>query len=182
MSSSSHVDHLQKPVLIRDDKIEWLDFGATPDPGNLQAHPGFVWVKSGYSESIAWRKVRLTKQRNVNLTTDGLWAMPLNTGWVPIKARRLQDWEKPKKICSNSQAGGCVPQWGPCPCGKMTTIRIQNNQRSLEHCSVLCIVQFEALFPEKCDHLPPPPKHTFLKRPFLTDFKKYTHTPPPPPQ
>ena len=22
---------------------------------------------------------------------DGLWAMPLNTGWVPVKARRLQD-------------------------------------------------------------------------------------------
>ena len=27
---------------------------------------------------------------------------------------------------------------------------------------------------------PPPPTHTFLKRPFLTYFKKYTHTPPPP--
>ena len=26
-----------------------------------------------------------------------------------------------------------------------------------------------------------PPTHTFLKRPFLTDFKKHTHTPPPPP-
>ena len=24
----------------------------------------------------------------------------------------------------------------------------------------------------------PPPTHTFLKRPFLTDFKKHTHTPP----
>ena len=24
--------------------------------------------------------------------------------------------------------------------------------------------------------LDPPPTHTFLKRPFLTDFKKYTHT------
>ena len=35
---------------------------------------------SGYSEAIPWRKVRLTKQRNVDLTTDGLWAMPLNTG------------------------------------------------------------------------------------------------------
>ena len=26
----------------------------------------------------------------------------------------------------------------------------------------------------------PPPTHTFLKWPFPTDFKKYTHTPPPP--
>ena len=57
----------------------------------------FVWVKSGYSEAIAWRKAQLTKQRNVDLTTDGLWAMPLNTGCVPVKARRLQDWEKLKK-------------------------------------------------------------------------------------
>ena len=39
--------------LIRDDKIKWLDFGMTPDPENLQPHSGFVWVKSGYSETIA---------------------------------------------------------------------------------------------------------------------------------
>ena len=63
----------------------------TLDPQNLQPHSGFVCVKSGYSEAIPWRKVRLTKQRNVDLKTDGLWAMPLNTGWVPVKARRLQD-------------------------------------------------------------------------------------------
>ena len=34
-SSSSHLDHLQNPVLIRDDKIKWLDFGITPDPSWL---------------------------------------------------------------------------------------------------------------------------------------------------
>ena len=54
---------------------------------NLQPHPGYVWLKSGYSEAIPWRKVGLIKQRNVDLTTDGLWAMPLNEGWVPVKAR-----------------------------------------------------------------------------------------------
>ena len=78
-SASSHLDHLQNPVLIRDDKTKWLDLGITPDPENLQPHAGFVGVKSGYSETIVWCKVRLTKQRNVHLTTDGLWAMPLNT-------------------------------------------------------------------------------------------------------
>ena len=31
---------------------------------------------------------------------------------------------------------------------------------------------------EKCEHLSPPKTRTFLKRPFLTDFKKYTHPPP----
>ena len=60
-------------------------------------HPGYVRLKSGYSETIPWRKVGLIKQRNVDLTTDGLWAMPLNEGWVPVKARRLQDWQKLKK-------------------------------------------------------------------------------------
>ena len=39
----------------------------------------------------------------------------------------------------------------------MRTIRIQNSQWSLEHCSVLCIVQFAALFAQKCDHVPPYP-------------------------
>ena len=99
--------------MIRDDKIKWLDFGQTPDPENLEAHPGFVWVKSGYSEAIAWGKVWLTKQRNVDLTTDGLWAMPLNTGWVPVKARRLQDWEKLKKYVPSHKQGEVCPNGVP---------------------------------------------------------------------
>ena len=36
-------------------------------------------MKSGYGETIAWHTVRPTRQRNVHLPTDGLWAMPLNT-------------------------------------------------------------------------------------------------------
>ena len=85
----------------------------TLDLQNLQPHPGFVWVKSGYSEAIAWRKVRLTKQRNVDLTTDGLWAMPLNTGWVPVKAWRLQDWEKLKKYVPIHKQGDVCPNGVP---------------------------------------------------------------------
>ena len=67
------------------------------------------------------------------------------------------------------------------PLWKGTTMRtnpIRNNESSLEHClcpmsrpvygSVLKIVTTY------------PPPHTFLKRPFRTDFKKHTHTPPPP--
>ena len=34
-SSGSHSDHQQKPVLIRDKKVKWLDFGSTPDPVNF---------------------------------------------------------------------------------------------------------------------------------------------------
>ena len=79
------------------------------DPVNLQPHPGCVWLKSGYSEAIPWRKVGLIKQRNVDLTTDGLWAMPLNEGWVPVKARRLQDWQKLKKYVPVHKQGDVCP-------------------------------------------------------------------------
>ena len=108
-----HLDQHKKPVLIRDHKIKWLDFGTTPDEGSLSPHPGFTWMKAGYSESIEWRKVRLTKQRNVDLTTDGLWAMPLNSGWVPVKSRRLQDWQKLKKYVPNNKHGDVCPNGVP---------------------------------------------------------------------
>ena len=78
-------------------------------------------MKLGYSEAIAWRKVRVTKQRNVDLTTDGLWAMPLNTGWVPVKARRLQDWEKLKKYVPIHKQGDV------CPSGVPTLVEWDNN-------------------------------------------------------
>ena len=97
----------------RDEKVKWLDFGSTPDPVNLQLHPGYVWLKSGYSEAIPWRKVGLLKQRNVDLTTDGLWAMPLNEGWVPVKARRLVDWQKLKKYVPVHKQGDVCPNGVP---------------------------------------------------------------------
>ena len=53
----------------------------------------------------------------VQLTTDGLQAMPLNTGWVPVKACRLQDWGKLKKyVPSHKQGDVCnppPPNWRP---------------------------------------------------------------------
>ena len=82
---------------------------ASPDA----PHPAFVWMKAGYSESIQWRKVGLTKQRNVDLTTNGLWAMPLNSGWVPVKSRRLQDWQKLKKYVPNNTHGDVCPNGVP---------------------------------------------------------------------
>ena len=112
-SSASHVNHAQKPVLIRDNKIKRLDFGSTPDPLNLQPHPGLVWLKSGCCEAIAWCKVRLTKQRSVDLTTDGLRAMPLNTGSVPVRERRLQDWEKWKTYVPIHKQGHVCPNGVP---------------------------------------------------------------------
>ena len=58
----------------------------------------------------------------------------------------------------------------------MRTIRIQNNQWSLDLCSVLCIVQFAAPFAQKCDHLPPNPNPYVPETAF--SLQKYTHTPP----
>ena len=51
----------------------------------------------------------LTKQRNVDLTTDGLWAMLLNEGWVPVKARTLQDWQRLKKYVPVHKQGDVCP-------------------------------------------------------------------------
>ena len=44
----------------------------------------------------------------------------------------------------------------------------------------LCESSNGQLRSEKCEHLTPPPPQPiqFLKQPFLTDFKQYTHTPP----
>ena len=112
MSTYNSLHGLLLP-LMHHKKIKWLDFGSTPDPVNLQPHAGYVWLKSGYSEAIPWRKVRLTKRRNVDLTTDGLWALPLNEGWVPVKARRLQDWEKLKKYVPVHKQGDVCPNGVP---------------------------------------------------------------------
>ena len=51
---------------------------------------------------------------------------------------------------------GSLPVWKG---ATMTTIQIQNNLWSLEHCPVLRIVHFAAPFAQKCDHLPPQPIH-----------------------
>ena len=60
----------------------------------------------------------------------------------------------------------------------MRTIRLNSNQWSLKHCSVLCIIQLVAPFPQNRDYVPPhPPTDTLLKRPFVTSFNNRTHIP-----
>ena len=71
---------------------------------------------------------------------------------------------------------------GPLPVWKgatMTTIQIQNNLWSLEHCLVLHIVHFAAPFAQKCDHLPPPPNPYISETAFSHRFQKVYTTPPP---
>ena len=60
---------------------------------------------------------------------------------------------------------------------KRTKSKVETYAKRNDDVSV-CINFRLQLFVQNCDHLPPPPTHTFLKRPFLTDFKKHTHTPP----
>ena len=73
-------DQHKNPVLIRDHKIKGLDFGTTPDEGNLSPHPGFAWMKAGYSESIEWRNVRLTKQQGTASPLSGATSGSPNSG------------------------------------------------------------------------------------------------------
>ena len=49
----------------------------------------------------------------MDLTTYGLCAMPLNTGWVLVKARRLQDWENWKKYVPMHKQGDVCPNGVP---------------------------------------------------------------------
>ena len=70
-------------------------------------------MKAGYRETIPWRKARLTKQQNVNLTTDGLWGMPLNTGWVLVKSCRLKDWQDLEKYVPINKHGDVCPNGIP---------------------------------------------------------------------
>ena len=99
---------------------------------------------------------------------------------MPVKARRLV---KVEEIRSHSQAGRCLPQWSPSTCGRgQQCERFGFGIISGPLCiAPSCVSSSFQLFAQKCGHLSPLPlTHTFLKRPFLTDFKKYTHPPPPP--
>ena len=63
----------------------------------------------------------------------------------------------------------------------MTTNWIRNDASSLEHCLCpVCPLVYSSVC--KIVNTYPPPTRTFLKRRFLTDFEKHTHTPPPPPR
>ena len=74
---------------------------------------------------------------------------------------------------------GSLPLWKG---STMRMIRIQNNQWSLKHCSVLCIVQFAAPFAQKCDHLPPPPLDPYISETAFSHRFQKVYTSPPPPQ
>ena len=50
-----------------------------------------------------------------------LLLMPLNTGWVPVKAHRLQDWEKLKKYVPIHKQGDV------CPNGVSALVERDNN-------------------------------------------------------
>ena len=166
-SSSDHLDQHKKPVLIRDHKIKWLDFGTTPDEGSPSPHPGFAWMKAGYGESIEWRKVRLTKQRNVDLTTDGLWAMPLNSGWVPVKSRRLQDWQKLKKYVPNKKHGDVCPNGVPALPEK-DSANDDSEKASVKHSVHVCVPTLQQ----------PGVENRANTRKFGLDAQKYRQLPP----
>ena len=63
---------------------------------------------TGLHSYIAAITIIDTKQRHVNLTTDGLWAMLLNSGWV-----KLQYWQKLKKYVPSNKHGDDCPNGVP---------------------------------------------------------------------
>ena len=69
--------------------------------------------KASYSRSAATCIHSRGTPDSVHRTTDGLWAMPPNTGWVPVKACRLQDWERLKKYVRIHKQGDVCPNGVP---------------------------------------------------------------------
>ena len=111
-------------------------------------------------------------------TTDDLWAMLLNTGWVPVKEHRLQDWKKLKK----STNGAMYVPMGSQPYLKKAmqmTMMILNKPDETLQCMFVFRPMCSSVLRNVSTYPPPPQTHTFLKRPFLTDFKNI-HIPPPP--
>ena len=70
-------------------------------------------MKARCAHTIPWRRVRLTKVRQIDLTTDGVWAMPLHTGWVAVKACRLQDFGNLQKYIPANKHGDACPNGVP---------------------------------------------------------------------
>ena len=71
-------------------------------------------------------------------------------------------------------------QMGSQPCLKKATQTTIRNYYVCEMLSSCLRAVFAAVVLKNVTPPPPihPPTHTFLKWPFLTDFRKYTHTPP----
>ena len=91
------------------------------------------------------------------------------TADLVIESRSLIWWRLTRiAFCSPSILGCCWPL-------PPTALRRGCKGRSLK---ILAASNFGPRF---CKNMvsDPPPTHTFLKQPFFTDFKKYTHTPPP---
>ena len=101
--------------------------------------------------------------------------MPLNEGWMPVKARRLQDWQTLKKHVPVRKQGDVCPNASPKKGMLTMTVILNKNGRTVQcHVCVhrpMCRVTLNNGNPPP----PPPPTHTLLKWRFLADFKKYTH-------
>ena len=121
--------------------------------------------------------MRLTNQRNVDLTLDGLWAKPLNSGWVPVKSRRLQDWQKLKKYVVVMSA-----QMGCQLCLKQTMQMMQRFGMSECEMFIACLrADFAALVLKNVTTYPRPPNPYISEMAFSHRFQKvYTYPPPPP--
>ena len=97
--------------------------------------------------------------------------MPLNEGWVPVKARRLQDWQKLKKYVPVHKQGDVCPNGVPALPEKGNADDDSDSEEKWMNGAVpfLCALSNVLCYAEKC---PPPPTHTFLKWRFLANFKK----------
>ena len=114
------------PVLIRDHKMKWLDFGTTSDEGGLSPHPGFVWMQAGYSQSIPWRKMRPTKQTEGGPHNQGSLGNASEYG-VGTREAGCRNGKSCKNMCPTISMVMSA-QMGSRPCLRKTTQTTMQNK------------------------------------------------------
>ena len=107
---------------------------ASPDAETFGAQKGTLWgCKLGESDPGAWQASQKAwynwftatcmhpqehqNTRNVDLTTDGV-GHPSEHRVGASQGTQAAGLGKIEEVCSQSQAGGCVPQWDPSTCGR----------------------------------------------------------------
>ena len=130
-----------------------------------EAHSGGAeWVRVSRCTSASPAKKppagggRLTKRRNLG------WSLG-NSGWVPVKSRRLQDWQKLKKYAPNHKHGAWKKQR-----------KRRFGIKVYEIFSACLRADFAALVLKNAT-TPPPPKPIHFRNGLFSQISKSIHTP-----
>ena len=146
-----------------------VQYGSPQDPNMLKTltnnylgHPGDAWCNLQHQAHQSARNQRLQNFSN-RLSSWDMRPRYLDSARQNASIYLLSLCSN-STICRSTQGKTCELVSRTC---ERSRLRPENPETPKSSASVLKnMVTY------------PPPTHTFLKRPFLTDFEKHTHTPP----